>query len=77
MNALTRALAWLNLRLGLQSWVTRQLLQRALLIGGMASIVVSAYQSFDTYRQQQTELREHLDAIASYVTPALDRKSVV
>ncbi|WP_089418367.1 PAS domain-containing protein [Vitreoscilla filiformis] len=71
MNALTRALAWLNLRLGLESWVTRQLLQRALLIGGMASIVVSAYQSFDTYRQQQTELREHLDAIANYVTPAL------
>lgn len=71
MNALTRAMAWLNPRLGWQSRVTRRLLQRALLIGGMASIVVSAYQSFDTYRQQQTELREHLDAIANYVTPAL------
>jgi PAS domain S-box-containing protein len=71
MKALTRAMAWLSLRLGLQSRVTRQLLQRALLIGGLASIVVSAYQSLDTYRQQQAELREHLDAIANYVTPAL------
>lgn len=71
MNVLTRAMAWLNVRLGLQSRVTRQLLQRALLIGGVASAIVSAYQTFDTHRHQQAELHEHFDAIANYVTPAL------
>ncbi len=70
MSRFIRGIAWLSV-LGLRSRVTQQLFKRAWLIGVVASGIVSAYQSWEAHRQQQTELREHFSAIANYVTPAL------
>jgi hypothetical protein len=57
--------------LGLGSRVTRQLLLWALIVGGMASLVVSLTEAFLTYRERLEYLDNHLKSVGAFTLPAL------
>jgi PAS domain S-box-containing protein len=58
--------------LGLDSRLTRRMLAWALLVGGIASLLVSAAEAWFGYRERLEHLGEHLTAVARFTTPALE-----
>jgi two-component system sensor histidine kinase/response regulator len=57
--------------LGLGSRVTRQLLLWAVIVGGMASLVVSLTEAVLTYRERLEYLDNHLKSVGAFTLPAL------
>ena len=59
--------------LGLDSRLTRRMLSWALLVGGIASLLVSAAEAWFGYRERLEHLEQHLAAVAKFTTPALEK----
>jgi PAS domain S-box-containing protein len=59
--------------LGLDSRLARRMLSWALLVGAIASLLVSAAETWFGYRERLENLQQNLAAIAKFTTPALEK----
>ena len=59
--------------LGLDSRLTRRMLAWALLVGGVASLLVALAEAWFSYRERLEHLEQHLAAVAKFTTPALEK----
>ena len=59
--------------LGLDSRLTRRMLSWALLVGGIASLLVATAEAWFGYRERLDHLEQHLDSVAQFTTPALEK----
>jgi len=57
--------------LGLKSRLSRTLLKWALIVGGIASLLVSAGHAFFSYQERLERLHDHFESIGHYAAPAL------
>jgi len=57
--------------LGLKSRVTRQLLVWAMIVGGVASLLVSAGEAYLSYQERLEHIEAHLKSIGNYTVPPL------
>jgi PAS domain S-box-containing protein len=59
--------------LGLNSRLTRRILLWSLLIGGMASVLISIAEGVLGYRERIEQLELHVKSVAAFITPALSK----
>ena len=57
--------------LGLKSRITRQLLIWSLIVGGLASLLISAGQAYLSYQEQLESVDKHIQSIGTYTEPPL------
>ncbi|MDD2742578.1 MAG: ATP-binding protein [Rhodocyclaceae bacterium] len=57
--------------LGLKSRLSQALLKWALIVGGLASLLVSAGHAFFTYQERLERLNHHFESIGQFAAPAL------
>ena len=57
--------------LGLKSRVTRQLVIWSLIVGGVASLLISAGQAYLSYQERLDSLDKHIQSIGTYTVPPL------
>ncbi|MDP3540500.1 MAG: response regulator [Azonexus sp.] len=57
--------------LGLKSRVTRRLLTWMLIVGGLASVLVSIGEAFHSYRERLDYIERHVDSIGNFTRPSL------
>jgi PAS domain S-box-containing protein len=59
--------------LGFNSRLTRRILLWSLLVGGIASLLISTAEAFLNYRERIDQLEAHIKSIAVFVTPSLSK----
>ncbi|MBI5110045.1 MAG: response regulator [Rhodocyclales bacterium] len=59
--------------LGLKSRLTRRILLWSLLVGGIASALVSAGEAVLSYRERMAQLDVHLKSVAAFISPAVTK----
>ncbi len=59
--------------LGFKSRLTRRILLWSVLVGGIASILISAGEAVLSYRERVASLDRHIQSVADFITPALSK----